>query len=100
MWLPISSSRHFKSMRRTTWQTKISSCHIMADDNERQCRVMGLSLKMRQGVPASGRHGRPQEGAYFTYANARLSAQLLLQGPPQVQLDFSSDEANHTVVCI
>ena len=69
----------------------------MADDNERECRVMGLSLKMRQGRSSVGQTSRR---GIFTYANARLSAQLLLHGPPQVQFDFSSDEANHTVVCI
>jgi zeaxanthin glucosyltransferase len=41
MWPPISSNRHLKSMRWTTWQTTIPSYHIMADGNEGRCRVMG-----------------------------------------------------------
>src|SRR4051812_31036978 len=99
MWLPISSNRHFKSMRRTTWQTKISSCHIMAEDNERQCRVMGLFLKMRQGRSSVGQTWETSRRGILRMLTLRPVRSYYCKVVPQVQFD-TFDEVNHTVVCI
>jgi hypothetical protein len=54
--------------------------------------MMGLSLKMEAGPFQRRADMGDLKKGNITYANARPSAPLLLQGRPQVQLDFSSLE--------
>jgi len=99
MWLPISSNRHFKSMRRTTWQRKISGCRIMADGNERQVPRDGAVFENEAGRSSVGQTWETSRRGILRTLTLGPARSYYCKVVPQVQLD-SFDEVNHTVVCI
>src|SRR5258708_10848069 len=71
MWPPISSNRHFRSMRRTTWQPTIPSYHIRADKPHDRSGSFAEQLFPPGGLVAMSR---------VAYQNTPLAVEKIRQG--------------------